>query len=642
MSISRQSIRALLPAVLFAAAVLAINAHWFRVPITEGSDLAANSIQVYHAKMFRELLGNYSRWQFHHPGPVYFYLFAAGEYLFYDLLHIVPAPANAQFLTLLLVNTALLFGSIEIFARHFSGALFRPLALGAAVLLIYEVNHAQAGSALVSLWMPHVALFAFLFFASACASVAAGRAGHLPLLALGAMMLVHLHMAQFLFAGVMSLAACTALAVVTFRDPARRRDLRQHAGTVALSAVIVALFLLPMVLELVLHKPNNLDYVRAYLEKYPNPSQGIVVAARYLLSFLTFSPDIERRVYAPASGLLAQTASNPYAATYWVLVAACLCAAAAMAVRCPKLLSRFTWIVLAECAVISLLFLYWANRITGEMYNFNGFFFYAIHLLGLFLIAGTASTWQVNRRPDLERWSRVVWAVPLLSIVAAAGAFRNPDQGMPAIQKISDQLRAPDRYELLFQHDDWPTAVGVANRLARRRQDFCVTGSWGFMFGYEYVCASAAASRKVVITQTAVYDLGTQPLKLPVTIDMEEVAARKEGFYAPEGDHCWSRRTASLAFGLDREARAKAYRVTLTGSVLPERPVEVSLNGRRVGVADGIWKSSVSFLAGGDTLRPGEVNRMTFDTPNSGPITGDARELGFSLMDVRIEAAGRE
>ncbi len=397
-----------------------------------------------------------------------------------------------------------------------------------------------------------------------------------------------------------------------------------------------------MGLELVLHKPNNLDYLRAYLEKYPNPNQGIAVAARYLLGFLTFSPDIDRRVYAPASGLAAQAAANPLVVAYWLLFAAGLCMAVAMAVRCPKLLSRFTWIVLAECAVISVLFLYWANRITGEMFNFNGFFFYAIHLLGLFLIAGTVSTWQATFRPGLVRWRRLVWAGALLSIVAVAGEFRNPDQGNPAIQKISEQLRAPDRYELLFQHDDWQTAVGVANRLARRRQKFCVTGNWGFMFGYEYVCAPAAAPRKVVITPSAAYELGSQPLKLPLTIDMEEVAARKDGFYAPEGDHCWSRRTASLAFGLDRDAGAAAYRVTLTGSVLPERPVQVSLNGRRVGVADGIWKSSVSFVAGGDALRPGEINRLTFDTANSGPIAGDARELGFSLMDVRIEAAGRE
>jgi hypothetical protein len=243
MAITRFSFRASLPAVLFAGVVLAINGHWFRNPIIESADMAANSIQVYHAKLFRELLGNYSRWQFHHPGPVFFYLLAAGEYLFRDWLRIVPAALNAQLVTLVLVKTALLFGSIEIFARHFAGTLFRPFTLSAAVLLIWSVNHAQPSAALVSLWMPHVALFAFLFFAAACASAAAGRAEDLPLLALGAMMLVHLHVAQFLFAGILSLAACTALAV------GARRELRQHAGAIALSAGIVGLFLLPMVLE---------------------------------------------------------------------------------------------------------------------------------------------------------------------------------------------------------------------------------------------------------------------------------------------------------------------------------------------------------------------------------------------------------
>ena len=265
--------------------------------------------------------------------------------------------------------------------------------------------------------------------------------------------------------------------------------------------------------------------------------------------------------------------------------------------RWPKLLSRFTWIVLAECALISALFLYWANRITGEMYNFNGYFFYAVHLLGLFLIAGTVSGWQANLRPDLGRWSRLVWALPLLSIVAVAGEFRNPDRGMPAIQKISDELRAPDRYELLFQHDDWLTAMGVANRLARRRQDFCVTGNWGFMFGYEYVCAATAAPRKVVITQTAAYDLGTA---------------------APEvaGYHRYGRPGGAqgrILWAGGRPLLERAYRQPRlrSGSRCGRGGVPcdadrvgaagasgaVSLNGRRVGVADGIWKSSVSFAA---------------------------------------------
>jgi hypothetical protein len=132
---------------------------------------------------------------------------------------------------------------------------------------------------------------------------------------------------------------------------------------------------------------------------------------------------------------------------------------------------------------------------------------------------------------------------------------------------------------------------------------------------------------------------------VPVAIDMEEVSARREGFYAaeyaPEGNHCWSGRQASLAFTLERDAVAEEYRVTVTGSVLPYRPVEVSINGHRLGAADGIWKSSTSFVARREWLRPGEINTMTFDTTNAGPITGDARELGFALMGVRIEAAGQ-
>ena len=74
---------------------------------------------------------------------------------------------------------------------------------------------------------------------------------------------------------------------------------------------------------------------------------------------------------------------------------------------------------------------------------------------------------------------------------------------------------------------------------------------------------------------------------------------------------------------------------------LPYRPVEVSINGYRLGVADGIWKSSMSFRVGREWLRPGETNTMTFETANAGPITGDARELGFALMGVRIDAAGQ-
>ena len=49
----------------------------------------------------------------------------------------------------------------------------------------------------------------------------------------------------------------------------------------------------------------------------------------------------------------AQAAANRSVVAYWLIFAAGLCASAAIIVRYPKLLSRFTWVVLAECAVIS-------------------------------------------------------------------------------------------------------------------------------------------------------------------------------------------------------------------------------------------------------------------------------------------------
>ena len=632
MAFKRPPIRTILPPLLFAAVVLACNPQWFRVPMIENSDTAANSLQVFHARHFHELLGNYSRWQFHHPGPVFFYLFAAGEALFADLLRVVPATLNAQYLTLVLVNTALLFGAIEICAQHFTGAFFRPLALTAAVLVIYNLNTGTTPGALVSLWMPHVALFPFLFFSVACASVMAGRIGHLPLAALGAMMLVHLHVAQLLFAGVLGLMAGAAAVLWTWRA----RAFRKYRGAFALSAGIVALFLLPIVLELVLHHPNNLDDIRGYLQRYPDPSRGLAVASKYLLGFLLLSQDTTLLVLGPAGGLFEQALHSPHVVVYWVLLAAGLAAAAILAVRGVR--SRFAGMLLAVGVVAALLFLYWGNRITGDMYSFNGYFFFSVHLLALFWVAGTLSGWQEARQPVWSRWARVLWALPFLCMLPAAAEFRNPDVGSQAVGQIARTLPPGRMLQLVFRHDDWDTAVGVANQLARHGRPFCIAAEWGFMFGREYVCPPGGAPRTVAIAPTAWYDLGSEPLPWPIDLEAGGVNARSEGLYPLEGDHAWTAAKAALRF-TPLPNPAGTFRLTVTASVLPGRPVAVALNGHPLGTLEGIWKSSATLAVARGWVRFGEENELAFGTANAGPIAGDSRQVGFSLVSVRLEAA---
>src|SRR5438270_2158101 len=74
-------------AVLFA--VLCVrNRFLFTTRLYEQGDAGANSILIEQAKHFTLLTGNYSREHFHHPGPAYLYVQAAGEYLFQGALHL--------------------------------------------------------------------------------------------------------------------------------------------------------------------------------------------------------------------------------------------------------------------------------------------------------------------------------------------------------------------------------------------------------------------------------------------------------------------------------------------------------------------------------------------------------------------------
>jgi hypothetical protein len=617
-------------AAAFAGAVLAINRHWFRAPIVELSDFAANSLQVYHARLFREMLGNYSRWQFHHPGPFFFYLFAAGERVFHDWLRVAPGTYNAQLITLVLANTAFLFGAIEIFAGYFTGRLFRPLALAGAVVWMSTINRTIPTGAMVSAWMPHVALLAFVFFLAAAASVAAGRARHLPLMALGAMILVHLHVAQLLIAGTLSAAACAALAIGEWRAGRGGALWREHGKAIAGSAAIVAVFLLPIIVELAVDRPNNLDDIRAYLTRYPHPSLGLGTAGRYFLSFLVFLPD-STVLMGGGPSLAARLVSTPYVLGYWAIYAASLCGAAMAARHTRPAAARMAWIVAGECVLTGGLFLVWANRITGDLYNFNGFFIYSIQLLGLWAIAGVLAEWKAS-----EGWARAAWVVPFAAMVAMAAEFRNPDRGSTTIPRMVEELGAAPVH-LVFEHDDWDTAAGIANQLARRGQPFCVDASWFYLFGRQYVCREGSNFARRVVTAGAVYEPGRRPMRLPAAIGVEDAGCLREGFYACDADHCWTGRRAALGFTL--LDGAAEYRVTITGSVLPERPVEVGLNGRRLGRLEGIWKSAASFPAPGEWMRPGERNLLTFECPRAGPVSGDARELGFSLMTVEIAAA---
>src|ERR1700743_2832920 len=69
-------------AFAFLAAWLVVNRLLFRHALIEAGDAATIILQINNAQRFHEMLGNYSRWRFHHPGPGFIYILALGDGVF--------------------------------------------------------------------------------------------------------------------------------------------------------------------------------------------------------------------------------------------------------------------------------------------------------------------------------------------------------------------------------------------------------------------------------------------------------------------------------------------------------------------------------------------------------------------------------
>ena len=204
---------------------------FFHRPYYEYWDLAASSLCVDRAKHFAQLYGSYSRFGWHHPGPIFFYVWAFGEWFFYDFLHLTPAPYNAQTLANLFVTTSFFVAALTVFSRwvaaparwwFVTGALVLGAVHFGAVSRMPSYDMLLGSSVFSSAWTAHTWVLPFLCLLTAGASVAAGRGTDLPLLAMADGFFIHAHIAAPLFVAPISLFAYGGLLIVS--------NTREHAS----------------------------------------------------------------------------------------------------------------------------------------------------------------------------------------------------------------------------------------------------------------------------------------------------------------------------------------------------------------------------------------------------------------------------
>ncbi|MFN2622611.1 MAG: hypothetical protein ABR611_07180 [Chthoniobacterales bacterium] len=504
-----------LSAAIFVALLLNNSEAIFRTPLYETDDYAADSLQVLKAKQFRETLGNYCRFGFHHPGPAFFYVFGWGEILFHDATHIVPTPFNGQLIALYALSAFFFGATVALVAARTGPAAgwFVGLALLFAAWHFGAVGKFYAfipgNLAFFVPWMPCFIVLPFLCFLVAAASVAAGGGKDLPLMVLAACFLVHGHVGMPLQVVPLTLVAYGGFWLDTNRRGQRPWKLfrRQHW----LAAAIIALFLAPLVINLFTAHPNNLALIIEHLRTSYGERKGFVRSLFYFTHFGAYAT-YPSRDSIPALETFDAAGVRSFFLVHWrayvLWLASILLVGATTRSAVPpdpaqeriQHLRRRMCLILAVAIGLSLV---WGSIQEGPMFYYNALFNFAIYYGWLLIVALSLAVWIERRTSSWRSGMRIAGMLALTLLAAAAfGRERRNFRATPDGNEQRFFAAAVERALVLdpaqpkYFNFDWQgggLTTRVALYLERRGIRWWVREDWPLLFGEERIIRSGKA-----------------------------------------------------------------------------------------------------------------------------------------------------
>lgn len=466
----------------------------------EAGDFAANALQIRNAKYFHELYGNYSRWGFHHPGPVFFYAYAAGEWLFYDLTRLVPSPFNAHILAGIIVQCGFFAWALGIVRRRVSHPLLIPLLLVFGGLHFATVNSVIPDSMFTSIWAPHVLLFPFLCFLIACASLASGDEKALVAATVAGSFLVHGHVAQPLF-----VVPCFLLAIAVFLRRSHRLNgsfaavIRHHNRPILISAGLVILALVPLIIDATNGRQSNLSLILQHFSGHSGDRKTLPASLIYLATFFSYVANPHTFCDQITDGSLQFLRDRWHFVAAWLAIALGLLGFGWKALRRNRFVGWLgTYFLLGIGLSVC-----WGTLQNGPMYNFNSFFNFGLIFILLVLVAAVlceAIPAKASRTGSIG-----LGLIGLLLFVPVTRGWRlawNLAGNLPGISHaptLSSGLASAAQADgartkfLVFPNGDWPRATGVALALERLGYNYAISPEWAFMFGRDHARPLAEA-----------------------------------------------------------------------------------------------------------------------------------------------------
>lgn len=614
--------------ILLARGIAALPAD-----VRVSGDPAVTELYTLRASRGEQWLGPYSRFGFHHPGPLLFYLFAP----FYLLLGKSYA---ALCIAALVVNLASLAGIAHIVLRT-AGA---PRALWALAALAAYLAY-LGPELLVSAWNPDVAVIPLALTLVALAAAMAGFTGCLPLAALAGSLAVQSHLTAAAPLAAAGLLTAIALVVGRRRGAAREAgEKRPFARHIMLTGMVLAVVWAPPVIEQLRDTPGNGTLIIRYLlQRHDGQTVGTAISA----------------VATQASGFLL----SPLGVTGQVLPGGSLGVAAksltllqlvVLLVGAWRGWARRDRFVAAACGSAALLLgaaVLVTLGISGPLWPYLTRWVSAVGVFGWIAVAAafTGREWGSPRRARVQ----LVACATLVCTYAVAGSrevARFPSLGAYVASAWPDRLsqrtidglsaRGVRRPHLrILDNQSWEQAAAIVLQCEKTGRPITVDSDWLFMFGERFRLREADDGAILVARSDLAARLAGQPgteelasgggdaallaahgTAVPGPLQIGSLAAEawlRGGFSGAEADagggFRWSDAPASLLRLPGSPDTAAALRFEASSVEVPgaRQELTVELNGVRVGVlAMRRGWATYSVAVAADAVR--EENLVTF------------------------------
>jgi len=449
------------------------------VPAT--GDYAALELYTRLAAQGKQLLGPYSRFGFHHPGPAYFYACVP--------LYLLTGGRFAG----ILLTAGLLNAACIVLVLWRVGRDGGTAALLASALVLARFISWRSPSWLFSAWNPNVAVLPFGVALVSFAAVGAGGTGALPLAALAASFAAQTHLgclpASLAVAGAAGLLLVPRVRALAGLPP-RPRLAR---GGLVVTALVLAVLWAPPVLEQLSPEGGNLAHIVGFSTYFgeSHPAREALAAAGAAI----------------VGWVVAAGPSASMAGLALVVVALAVAHAGARLGRAPfpAALSLVTFAGVGA-AILS------AARVTGPLLP------YLLRWMAV-LAVGTAAALAAGTapllRPALARRPRLAGTVALIALALMTG--RNLALAQAALQApapvaedsqsaarlaaaISPAVRAASRRPLVevTAHTDRDLVLGVLLALDKSGTPFAVRPFGPFRLGGRFAPDGAEDARLVL------------------------------------------------------------------------------------------------------------------------------------------------